>query len=75
MMLLKSQHCPPPTPNQRRFFEGCKKIVVETLLKLLEHLPINGMVMVNASSLRPDNMAQIPSKSQKRFQKMADDLL
>ena len=44
-------------------------------LKLLERLPINEMVMVNASSLRPDNMAQIPPKAQERFQKMADELL
>ena len=32
------------------------------------------MAVVNASSLSPVNMARIPSKAQKRFQKMADNL-
>ena len=48
--------------------------MVEILQKLLECLPTNGIVIVNASSLSPVNMAQIPSKVQERFQKMADNL-
>ena len=67
--VVKISTLPPPTPNQRRFFEGCKKIVVETLLKLLEHLPINGMVMVNASSLRPDNMTKFLQNHRKDSRK------
>ena len=47
---------------------------MEILLKLLEHLPTNRMVVVNVSSLNPVNMARIPSKAQKGSQKMADNL-
>ena len=60
--------------KKRRFSEGYKQIVVEILLKLLECLPTNRMVVVNASSLSPVNMARIPLKAQKRFQKMADNI-
>ena len=60
--------------KKRRFCEGCEQIIVEILQKLLECLPTNGIVIVNASSLSPVNMAQIPSKVQERFQKMADNL-
>ena len=47
---------------------------MEILQKLLECLPTNGTIIVNASSLSPVNMAQIPLKAQERFQKMADNL-
>ena len=60
--------------KKRRFCEGCKQVIVEILLKLLEPLPTNQMVVVNASSLSPANMAQFPSKGQKRFKKLADNL-
>ena len=60
--------------KKRRFCEGCEQIMVEILQKLLECLPTNGIVIVSASSLSPVNMAQIPSKVQERFQKMADNL-
>ena len=60
--------------KKRRFREGCEQIIVEILQKLLECLPTNGIVIVSASSLSPVNMAQIPSKVQERFQKMADNL-
>ena len=60
--------------KKRRFHEGCEQIIVEILQKLLECLPTNGIVIVNASSRSPVNMAQIPSKAQERFQKMADNL-
>ena len=44
------------------------------LLKLLERLPTNRILVVTASSLSPVNMARIASKAQKKFQKMADNL-
>ena len=44
------------------------------LLKLLERLPTNRILVVIASSLSPVNMARIASKAQKKFQKMADNL-
>ena len=47
---------------------------MEILLKILEHLPTSGMVVVNASSLSPVSMTGIPSKSQKIFQKIAGNL-
>ena len=60
--------------KKRRFREGYKQIVVEILLKFLEHLPTNPMVVANASSLSPVDVARITSKAQKRFQKMAHNL-
>ena len=60
--------------KKRRFREGCKQVIIEILLKLLECLLTNQMVVVNASSLSPVNMALFPSKPQKRFKKLADNL-
>ena len=60
--------------KKRRFRERCKQVIIEILLKLLECLPTNQMVVVSASSLSPVNMAQFPSKAQKRFKKFADNL-
>jgi len=60
--------------RKRRFREDCKKVVVEILLKLLERLPTNKTIVVTASSLSPKNMIEIPTKAQKRFKKMADNL-
>ena len=51
--------------KKRRFREGFKQVIVEILLKLLECLPTNQMVVVNASSLSLVNMAQFSSKAQK----------
>ena len=62
------------TPEKkRRFREGCKKVIVEILLKIPERLPTNQMVVINVSSLSPVNMAQFPSKAQKKFKKLADN--
>ena len=37
--------------KKRRFRKGCKQVIIEILLKLLEHLPTNQMVVVNVSLL------------------------
>ena len=60
--------------KKRKVRKGCKQIIVEILLELLELLPTSRMVLINLLSLSPVKMAQIPSKAQKRFQKMADNL-
>ena len=60
--------------RKRKFREDCKKAVVEILLKLLERLPTNKTIVVTASSLSPKNMNEIPTKVQKRFKKLADNL-
>ena len=56
--------------KKRRFREGCKKVIVEILLKIPERLPTNQMVVINVSSLSPVNMAQFPSKAQKKIQEI-----
>ena len=58
----------------RTFLEECKDVVISILLKLLECLPSNQMVVVNASSLSPVNMASIPAKAHRRFTRLADGL-
>ena len=60
--------------KKRTFRTACKDAVLSLLLKLLERLPTNKLVVVGASSLNPVNMARIPSKSQTRFIKLADTL-
>ena len=54
--------------KKRKFREGCKEVVF-ILLKLLERLPTNHLIVVNASSLSPVNMARISSKVEKRLKK------
>ena len=60
--------------KKRKFRCECKEIVIGVLLKLLERLPTNKMLIVNASALSPVNMARYPTKSQKRFKRLADNL-
>ena len=39
--------------KKRKFREGCKEVVVFILLKLLERLPTNHLIVVNASLTKP----------------------
>ena len=60
--------------KKRKFRKECKGAVISILLKLLERLPTNKMIVVQASALSPHNMITIPDKAAKRFKGLADSL-
>lgn len=60
--------------KKRKFRNDCQKVVEVILLKLLERLPINKSLVIQASSLSPINMQQSPNRSTKRFKALSDNL-
>lgn len=60
--------------KKRKFRKECKSAVITILLKLLERLPTNKLVIVGSSSLSPNNMVNIPVKAEARFKSLADAL-
>ena len=60
--------------KKRQFRKECRGAVVCVLLKLMERLPTNKMVVIQASALSPHNMIKIPDKAAKRFKGLADSL-
>ena len=60
--------------KKRKFRKECKGAIVCILLKLLEWLLTNKMIVVQAASLSPQNMHQNPVKASRRFISLADNL-
>ena len=60
--------------KKRKFRKECKGAIVCILLKLLERLPTNKMIVVQAASLSPQNMHRNPAKASRRFKSLADNL-
>ena len=59
--------------KKRKLHNECKTFV-QVLLKLGERLPTNKMLVRNASSINPVNMAESPQLASKSFIKLADSL-
>ena len=60
--------------TKRQFRKECKGAIVCILLKLLERLPTNKMIIVQAAALSPQNMHTNPAKASRRFKSLADNL-
>ena len=60
--------------KKRKLRKECKGAIVCILLKLLERLPTNKMIVVQAASLSPQNMHSKHSTCARRFKSLADNL-
>ena len=60
--------------KKRQFRKECKSAIITILLKLLERLPTNKNVVINSSSLSPNNLLTMPAKASLRFRRLADSL-